>query len=169
MILKLKPPKYHGYRQASFKVSRPFVANARGKLVHRPRSISRHNNGAKHKRHMAVTYYCGGSATGTNRFTFLHRPDKDTTVCALCEVNATQLKLPTTKALGGDAKQIGLLSKYYEVQKEKETEVKDALRKLHLAIETEATYYACSNMEVLNFAKKLLPHIQTANAFLKFR
>lgn len=63
----------------------PFVDNSRGSLIHRVRYVSTHQVSEKYKPHLAVSAWCGMTATGTKNFTFLAVPPDGRMVCARCE------------------------------------------------------------------------------------
>lgn len=83
-----------------FKSCKPFVNNTHGQLVHRPRQVSVHKL-AQYGPHLAIHYYCGNVACGTDKFEFLDAPPNDRFVCAICEANAVSFGMPSSDEITG--------------------------------------------------------------------
>lgn len=82
--------------------SKPFIENSRAALIHRPRRVTTHTLlSPRWPAHIAVHAWCGNSATGSKKFTFLDAPGTDQIVCARCEEKAVAAGLPTSSALAG--------------------------------------------------------------------
>jgi len=73
--------------KAIWKDSEPFVENSRGILIHRPRDIRTYNLKG-YKPHLGINYYCGGTSTGNDNFTFLAEVPEDRLLCQACENRA---------------------------------------------------------------------------------
>lgn len=88
---------------AKWRESEPFVHNARGLLIHRPRFVSVYNINRRGP-HIAVEYHCGNSVTDDSKranLTFLPEPPEGATVCHVCEQRAVMAGLPTSTSLAG--------------------------------------------------------------------
>ena len=79
----------------------PFVENTRATLIHRVRHVTTHKIGDRWKAHIAVHMWCGNSATGTKKFTFLPEPPAGKLVCARCEEMATKRNMEPSDAIAG--------------------------------------------------------------------
>jgi hypothetical protein len=80
---------------------KPFVENSMGELIHRPREVTTWKVSERWKAHIAVTGWCGNTATRTKKFTFLDAPGLNQVVCARCEGKAVAAGLPTSSQLVG--------------------------------------------------------------------
>lgn len=86
--------------------SKPFVENKRGVLIHRPKSV------ITFKAHWGevypiVDYWCGASASGADKFTFLDEPPAQRLVCARCESEATKHDQPSSELIVGRHVHVG--------------------------------------------------------------
>ncbi len=93
-------------RGLSWASSKPFVENRRGILIHRPKSVM------TYKAHWGETYpiidyWCGASANGTDKFTFLDEPPHEKLVCARCEIEATRHNVPPSEQVVGRHVHVG--------------------------------------------------------------
>ena len=81
----------------------PFVDNSRANLIHRPRSLQIFDSLIRltGKTHLSVDYWCGNSANGRTKFTFLEYPPHDKIVCERCEAKAIEAGEPSTDSLVG--------------------------------------------------------------------
>lgn len=86
--------------------SRPFVENRRGVLIHRPKSVLMYT-ARWGETYPIIDYWCGASANGTDKFTFLNAPANGKLVCARCEAEAVRNDLPSSDALVGRHVHIG--------------------------------------------------------------
>lgn len=77
----------------------PFIENARGVLIHRPRKVKTYK--IHPYAHTAVRYWCGNGTTGTNNMTFLSDVPKGKLLCGYCEARAVMAGLPSTDVLCG--------------------------------------------------------------------
>lgn len=84
----------------------PFVENARGTLIHRPRSGATYNVHAYP--HVAVNFWCGMTSTSDGKnLTFLAAPPEDKILCARCEAIAVANGLPSADELAGRHVHVG--------------------------------------------------------------
>jgi hypothetical protein len=100
-LRKPKPYKMDGHSKNRFPWSScaPFVDNNKAMLIHRPREVSTFN---LHKTsHIAITFWCGNSASGENKFTFLEVPPLNKLLCTRCEDAALAAALPSADDLAG--------------------------------------------------------------------
>lgn len=79
----------------------PFVENSRAVLIHRVRYVTTHQISDRYKPHMAVQAWCGNTATGTKKFTFLAGPPAGRIVCAHCEDTAVKYGQPPSETFVG--------------------------------------------------------------------
>ena len=79
----------------------PFVMNEMAQLIHRVRHVSTHKIGNKYPSHLAINMWCGNSATGTKKFTFLGEPPVGRIVCARCDAAAIAAGLPSSTQIAG--------------------------------------------------------------------
>lgn len=100
MKIPLKPPRDKRGSAGVFSEAEPFVKNERGMLVHRPRHVVEHYNNVFGS-HLSVKYYCGNTANGQHKFTFLAEPGEDDFVCFPCEVRAVMSGLPSSSSIVG--------------------------------------------------------------------
>ena len=81
--------------------SEPFVINARGVLIHRPRTASTYKISKNYNHHYGITYWCGNTQTGWSKFTFTSDPPKGRIVCHACEARAVMAgQLPSNEIVG---------------------------------------------------------------------
>jgi hypothetical protein len=80
---------------------KPFVENSNGVLIHRPRKVTTWKISERWKAHISVMGWCGATATGAKRFTFLDAPEADRIVCAKCEEKAVEAGLLPSSQLAG--------------------------------------------------------------------
>lgn len=88
--------------------SKPFVENKQAVLIHRPRSVM------TYKAHWGeaypiVDYWCGASANGSGKFTFLDEPPANKLVCMRCEAQAKTYGMPSSDQIVGKHVHIGSL------------------------------------------------------------
>lgn len=95
---------------AMWRDAEPFVQNARGILIHRPRMVNVYRNTTKLHTFIAVRYYCGNGVTGTEKnLTFLGEPPAGSLLCEACESNAVLSGLPTASQIVGKHIHVGRL------------------------------------------------------------
>lgn len=85
----------------------PFVENKRGVLIHRPRTGMTVTISERWRPHIALGFWCGMSATGTKKFTFLDVPPENGLLCERCEQMAVKNGLPSADELAGRHVHIG--------------------------------------------------------------
>jgi len=85
----------------------PFVQNSKAVLIHRPRFVSTYKIGEKWKSHIGIGHYCGNSACGNKKFTFLDTLSDEMILCAVCENNALLAGLPSAESIVGKHVHIG--------------------------------------------------------------
>lgn len=82
--------------------TRPFVENDRGRLIHRPRSVTTYRiPGPRYTPHIGVHYYCGNAASGKRNFSFLDDVPSGKLLCIHCEARAVMAGLPPADELVG--------------------------------------------------------------------
>lgn len=81
--------------------SEPFVENARGYLIHRPRSVTTRRSYRDKHPYISVHYLCGLSTNGDKNLTFLDAPPIGSVVCHACEARALMIGLPSSSELAG--------------------------------------------------------------------
>lgn len=86
--------------------SKPFVENRRGILIHRPKSIITYRAiwGAIYP---IVDYWCGASANGAHKFTFLDEPPDGKLLCARCEIESVKHNVPPSEQVVGRHVHVG--------------------------------------------------------------
>ena len=85
----------------------PFVENSMAALIHRPRRVATYKISARWKSHIAISFWCGTSSTGTKKFTFLDAPPEGKLLCARCEANAVAAGIASSEKLTGKHVHIG--------------------------------------------------------------
>ena len=84
---------------ALWRTCRPFVENARGVLIHRPRSVTTYH--VHRNAHTAIAYWCGATAQVTRFVSFIDEPPVDALLCTACETRAVNIGLPPASELVG--------------------------------------------------------------------
>lgn len=112
MKLELKIPKKHPMwgqlSEQQWRSCLPFVENTMALLIHRPLTVGTYRCGNR-PLHLAIHYWCGNSAVGNKKFTFLEAPPENSLVCEKCEQNAVAAGLPSSESLAGKHVHIGRL------------------------------------------------------------
>lgn len=112
MKIELKIPNPHPVHgqlsNIQWRSCLPFVENTMALLVHRPVRVGTYKNGNR-PAHIGIHYWCGNSACGNKKFTFLAFPPLNSLVCEKCEKNAVAAGLPSSESLAGRHVHIGKL------------------------------------------------------------
>ena len=86
--------------------SLPFVENARGVLIHRPRSVTVYKL-PNWPVHIGISYHCGNTASGNKYLTFLSEPPAGKFICAICEARAVLAGQPSSDSICGRHVHVG--------------------------------------------------------------
>jgi hypothetical protein len=92
---------YNDNAKALWVESEPFVENARGILIHRPRTVTTRRGHVRGNSYISIHFYCGQVTCGDKNLTFLSSPPDGRLVCHACEMRALMLKLPSSSELAG--------------------------------------------------------------------
>lgn len=98
--LPLEVKQFHRENGFPWSSCAPFIENARGILIHRPRHGATFN---LHKfPHIAINFWCGmGISTSEKNINLISVPPEDRIVCERCEAAAVASGLPSADALAG--------------------------------------------------------------------
>lgn len=109
MLISLEKVKYHpshAGKVVHWEITKPFVANKRGALIHRPRSVTIYN--IHRVPHLGMHFYCGMGTTGqSDKFTLLDSVPLDRVLCERCELAAVHSGLPSADLINGHHVHIG--------------------------------------------------------------
>lgn len=96
--LEVKP--FHRKNGFPWSSCPPFVENARGTLIHRPRHAATFN--LHDKPHIGINFWCGMQiSTNEKNLSFLSEPPDGRIVCERCESIAVENCLPSSDELAG--------------------------------------------------------------------
>lgn len=98
--LPLKQKQFNRRHGTPWSSCAPFVDNDKAILLHRPKCVTVFKCGNRPS-HLAVENWCGNTATGTDKFTFLDSYDGEKLLCSRCEENATAQGMPSADELCG--------------------------------------------------------------------
>ena len=96
-----KPPYMGGSTFIPWAACAPFIENSKAVLIHRPRRVTTHRISPKYAPHISVEAWCGNTATGSKKFTFLDAPPPGKLLCARCEQKAQQAGTPSSESIVG--------------------------------------------------------------------
>jgi hypothetical protein len=106
--IQKKHPMWGQLAEQNWNSCLPFLENSRALLIHRPMRVGTYRCGNR-PMHLGIHFWCGNSAVGNKKFTFLPVPPENSLLCELCEKNAVAAGLPSAESLAGRHVHIGKL------------------------------------------------------------